>query len=143
MSQENVEILRRAYAAFNRHDWDAALDALDPNVEWHQITQFPDRAVYRGRDEMRDRFWNQQLVEQFGDFKIEVEEFVDAGDHVVMLGHIVGHGNASGAPIRLRVVNVLEMRDGKAIRAYDVAGSSLTLPSKRSGLSEQDAHADS
>ena len=126
MSQENVEILRRAYAAFNRHDWDGALDALDPNVEWHQITQFPDRAVYRGRDEMRDRFWNQQLIEQFGDFKIEVEEFVDAGDHVVMLGHIVGHGNASGAPIRLRVVNVLEMRDGRAIRAYDVAGSSLT-----------------
>lgn len=126
MSQENVEIARRAYAAFNRHDWDAALEDVDPNVEWHQITQFPDRAVYRGRDDMRDRFWNQQLVEQFGDFRIEVEEFVDAGDHVVMLGHIVGHGSTSGAPIRLRVVNVLEIRDGKLIRAYDVAGPSVT-----------------
>lgn len=126
MSQENVEIARRAYAAFNRHDWDAALEDVDPNVEWHQITQFPDRAVYRGREDMRDRFWNQQLVEQFGDFRIEVEEFVDAGDHVVMLGHIVAHGSTSGAPIRLRVVNVLEIRDGKLIRAYDVAGPSVT-----------------
>jgi uncharacterized protein len=126
MSQDNVEIIRRAYAAFNRHDWDAVLEAADPNIEWHQITQFPDRNVYRGREEMRDRFWNQQLVEQFGDFRIEVEEFVDAGDHVVMLGHIVAHGSASGAPISVRVVNVLEMRDGKVIRAYDVAGPSVS-----------------
>ncbi len=127
MSQENVEIVRRAYAAFNRRDFDAALDALDPDVEWHQITQFPDRAVYRGREEMRDRFWNKQLVEQFGDFRIDVEELVDAGDHVVMIGHIVAHGSASGVPIRLRVVNVLEMRDGKLVRAYDVAGPSQTV----------------
>ena len=126
MSQENVEILRRAYAAFNRHDWDAALEAVHPDVEWHQITQFPDRAIYRGRDEMRDRFWNQQLVEQFGDFRIEVEEFVDAGDHVVMLGQIIATGSASGVPIRLRVVNALEMHDGKIIRAYDVAGPSVS-----------------
>jgi uncharacterized protein len=122
MSQENVEIVRRAYEAFNRHDWDATLEAVDPDIEWNQITQFPDRAVYRGRKEMRDRFWNEQLVEQFGDFRIEVEEFVDAGDHVVMLGYIVAHGSASGVPIRLRVVNVLEIRNGKVVRAYDVAG---------------------
>jgi ketosteroid isomerase-like protein len=124
MSQENMEIVRRAYEVFNRHDWDATLEAVDPDIEWNQITQFPDRAVYRGRAEMRDRFWNEQLVEPFGDFRIEVEELVDAGDHVVMLGHIVAHGSASGVPIRLRVVNVLEIRNGKVVRAYDVAGPS-------------------
>ncbi|HKN42684.1 MAG TPA: hypothetical protein VJW23_02075 [Propionibacteriaceae bacterium] len=32
MSEDTVEIVRRAYAAFNRHDWDAALEAADPNV---------------------------------------------------------------------------------------------------------------
>jgi uncharacterized protein len=124
MSEENVDIARRAYAAFNRHDFDAALEAVDPDIEWHQITQFPDRAVYRGREEMKDRFWNRQLIEQFGDFRIDVEEFIDAGDHVVMIGHVIGHGGASGLEFRLRVVNVLEVRDGKVIRAYDVAGPS-------------------
>lgn len=124
MSEENIAVARRAYAAFNRRDFDAALDALHPDVEWHQITQFPDRAVYRGRDEMRDRFWNEQLVEQFGDVRIEVEEFIDAGDHVVMIGYVVGHGSASGLEFRLRLVQVLEIRDGMAVRAYDVAGPS-------------------
>jgi uncharacterized protein len=126
MSQENVGIAKRAYAAFNRRDFDAALEAPDPDIEWHQITQFPDRAVYRGRAEMRDRFWNQQLVEQFGDFHIEVDEFLDAGDHVVMLGHIVGHDTASGVGFRLRIVNVLKMRNGKAVWGYDTAAPSMT-----------------
>ncbi len=125
MSRENVEIARGAYAAFNRRDFDAALETLDPDIEWHQITQFPDRTVYRGRDEVRDRFWNEQLVEQFGDFRINVQEFIDAGDHVVMIGEIVAHGTTSGLDFRFRVVNVLEMRQGKTVRAYDVAGTSV------------------
>jgi ketosteroid isomerase-like protein len=125
MSRENVEIAWGAYAAFNRRDFDAALETLDAEIEWHQITQFPDRMVYRGRDEVRDRFWNEQLVEQFGDFRINVEEFIDAGDHVVMIGEIVAHGTTSGLDFRLRVVNVLEMRQGKTVRAYDVAGTSV------------------
>lgn len=43
-----------------------------------------------------------------------------------MLGHIVGHGSASGVPIRMRVVQILEMRDGKVIRAYHVAGPAVS-----------------
>jgi uncharacterized protein len=133
MSQDNIEVAKRAYAAFNRHDFDTALEAFDPDIEWHQITQFPDRAVYRGHAEMKDRFWNQQLVEQFGDFHIDVEELLDAGDHVVMIGHIVGHGTASGAGFRLRIVNVLMMRNGKVIWAYDISAPSVTA-GQRSGL---------
>src|SRR4051794_33857542 len=34
MSRENVEIVRRSYAAFNRGDWDAALEAARPEIEW-------------------------------------------------------------------------------------------------------------
>ena len=35
MSQENVELVPAAYAAFNRGDFDAVAAALHPNVEWH------------------------------------------------------------------------------------------------------------
>ena len=114
MSQENVETARGIYAAFNSRDFDGVLERLDPDVEWNQITQFPDRAVYRGHGEMRDRFMTGQLIEQFPDFRVEVEELVEAGDHVVMIGRILGHGRTSGTPIDLRVVNLLEMRDGRS-----------------------------
>ena len=62
----------------NRRDLDAVLEACDLDIEWHQITR-PDRAVYRGHQEFRDRFITEQLIEQFADFRIDVEEFVDAG----------------------------------------------------------------
>jgi ketosteroid isomerase-like protein len=53
MSQENVESVRRTHAAFNRRDWDMVSEGLDREIEWHQIMPFPDRAVYRGRQERR------------------------------------------------------------------------------------------
>jgi ketosteroid isomerase-like protein len=122
-----MEIVRSAYEAFNRRNFDALAEVVDPDVEWHQFTQFPDRDTYRGREEFLARFLKQQLVEQFGVFSIEIEELVDAGDHVVMLGQIVAHGSASRVPIRLRVVNILEISDGKIIRAYDASGPSQHL----------------
>jgi ketosteroid isomerase-like protein len=122
-----METVRSAYEAFNRRDFDALLEVVDPEVEWHQFTQFPDRATYRGREEFLARFLKEQLVEQFGDFRIDIEELVDAGDHVVMIGLIVAHGSASGVPVRLRVVNILEVSGGKVIRAYDASGPSQHL----------------
>lgn len=125
MSQADVEMVRAAYESWNRRDFDAVLRALDPDIEWHQITQFPDRAVYRGHAEVRDEFWNGQLIEQFGDATVEIDELVDAGDHVAVIGHVVGHGATSGLEFRLRLVNVLQIRDGKILRAYDLAGPSF------------------
>ena len=53
MSQENVEIVRGQIAAFNRGDYDAALAALDEEVEWHvpdvAALDAPASGVVRGR----------------------------------------------------------------------------------------------
>jgi ketosteroid isomerase-like protein len=54
MSQENVEIVRTLLSAYDRADYEAALEALDPEIEW----QVPPgiaigREVYRGRDEVQ------------------------------------------------------------------------------------------
>ncbi len=42
MSQENVELVRRGYAAFNRQDFEAWLDFLDPQVEFREMVLAPD-----------------------------------------------------------------------------------------------------
>jgi ketosteroid isomerase-like protein len=41
MQQQNIEALRRAYAAFNRGDIAATTEALDPNIEWIEPPEFP------------------------------------------------------------------------------------------------------
>jgi uncharacterized protein len=123
VSLEDVQTVRRAYEAFNRRDFASTLDVVaDPQIEWHQLTGFPDRATYRGIEDMKERFFSSQLIEQFGDFEVRADEFIDAGDWVVAIGTVSGHGGASGLEFSMRFVHLLEMRDGKVVRAYDVAG---------------------
>jgi ketosteroid isomerase-like protein len=98
---QDVQAVRQAYEAFNRRDFAAALDELAaPDIEWHQLTVFPDRATYRGIDEMKERFFSNQLIEQFGDFEIQADEFIDAGDWVVAIGTVSGHGARAASSSR-------------------------------------------
>jgi ketosteroid isomerase-like protein len=122
VSLADLQSVRRAYEAFNRRDFAVLDELVDPDVEWHQLTLFPDRATYRGIEELKARFISTQLIEQFGDFKIVADEFIDAGDWIVAIGTVSGHGGSSGLEFSMRFVHLLEMRDGKVVRAYDVAG---------------------
>jgi ketosteroid isomerase-like protein len=47
MSQENVEIVRRCGEAFDRGDYQAALEALDPEIAY-DLSHFPEGRVYHG-----------------------------------------------------------------------------------------------
>ena len=50
MSEENVEIVRRAWTAWIQGDLDAVLETFDPAVEWDTTTfqGWPETGVYRG-----------------------------------------------------------------------------------------------
>jgi hypothetical protein len=67
VSQENVEIARRCCEAFDRGEYEAALEVMDPEIEY-DMTHFPDGQVYRGRDGVREAFriwlgtWNDYRV---------------------------------------------------------------------------------
>ena len=54
MSQENVEIVRRKYEAFNRRDWDALFGDTDPEFafRYRNPGPTPDAGIRRGRDEV-------------------------------------------------------------------------------------------
>jgi hypothetical protein len=39
VSEENVEAFKRALDASNRQDFEAALEEIDPEVEWHAAIQ--------------------------------------------------------------------------------------------------------
>ena len=124
MPVDNVETMRRAIRAFNERDIDAAAASWSPDIEWHQITPFPDRAVFRGPAQVRKHLLEEQLFTQLDEFRIEPDEFVEVGDHVIMVGHIHGQGRASELPFRLRIVFVTKFEDGKITWVYDCSGES-------------------
>ena len=113
MSEENVEIVRRHMEAYLSGDNETALGAYDAAVEF-DATVRPEGQVYRGREGVAEamRVW----TGTWEDWRVEVEEFIDAGDQVLMISRETGRGKGSGIEINQRVFGLFTLRDGKIVR---------------------------
>ena len=121
MSQQNVDIARRGYEAMRAGDMRAVLELLDSDVSVEVHTGRPDLPeTLHGHAGFLQNI--EGLTEVFEDIDIQAEEFIDLDDTLVVAIRTVGHGRVSGIRIENRVVHVLTIRDGKAIR-FRVYGS--------------------
>jgi uncharacterized protein len=116
VSQDDVELLRRAYAAFARRDLPAMLDVLDPGIEWVDPPGLAaGSGVHRGHEavlaDVLDR-----LPRDPADFVVEPEEFLDAGENVVVLGHYDVRNARGGDALAVPFAHVWTMRAGFAVR---------------------------
>jgi uncharacterized protein len=128
MSQENVEIVRRCFEAWARGDHAAALEFLAPDVVWKVAQEGP----ANGPDAVQS-VW--QRWEADWDVLEEIpEEFIDAGDHVLVTVHHKGRGRGSGIEIAGRTFHVYTFRDGKIVRKLEVTDRSEAL--EAAGLRE-------
>ena len=111
-----MEKVLRSYAAWNRRDFDAAIEIGDPEVEWTMFgtTRFPGtEATYRGHGGVRE-FWR-VFTEPWEEFHIEIEETRTAGDLVVAFVRF--HAKArEGLELEAPFVHLLEFRGGKVVR---------------------------
>jgi ketosteroid isomerase-like protein len=81
MSQENVEIVRRWYDAFNRGDIDAVIALLAPGFEFDTTRSlFLNRGIF-GPDLVRT--WMAEWREHWASSRYEADEYIEAGEHVV------------------------------------------------------------
>jgi uncharacterized protein len=131
MSEENVEIVRESIEAYNRRDFDAAVQSFDTEIEWRLPPVLAGESG-RGPEEIR-RFW-EGLDEVFEDFQLEPQEFVDAGDHVVVRSHFHGRGKESGIETEGSMHSVTTLRDGRIVRIEYLDGWAKAL--EAAGLSE-------
>ena len=101
MSQENVEVVRSIYDAWGRGDFRAGTELYDPEVQLVLRPEFPDAGVYRGSDEIRT-YMREDFLRDWEAAVIVGEEFLDAGDSVIVRVHQQATGPGSGAPISAR-----------------------------------------
>jgi ketosteroid isomerase-like protein len=132
MSQENVEIVRRMYEAFNRGDVDAFLQRCAPEFEFRDLPQLPGSGVFVGRDGFRA--WWSQLVDAFERLRFDPREFIDGGDHVVVAMHATGSGRGSGAKVEMQMSNVWTLGDGMVARLITYSDHAEAL--EAAGLGE-------
>ena len=113
MSEENLKTVLAYIDAYNRRDFDAAVAAFDPEVEW----VLPERQSSdsgRGRDAVI-RFW-QEIDETFDDLQLRPQEHIDAGDRVATRLRHYGRAK-SGVEIDTELYHqVVTFRDGRMVR---------------------------
>jgi ketosteroid isomerase-like protein len=127
MSSENVEIVRRAYEAWNGGDPEAAIALLDPEVEWTLPAHFPDAETWRGREQVVEGL--RTMSSSWDSLNLEVQELIDAGDRVVALVHIQGRAAVTGLDLAGMGVDahLWTLRAGRvvAVRMYGGTGEAL------------------
>jgi ketosteroid isomerase-like protein len=133
MSEENVEMLRRVYDAFQGGGPDAVMPFFDPNVDYRAMEgALDDIGVFTGHDALR-RHW-EQWDEMFDDLRAEPSELIDAGEQVIAMIHLTARMKGSEASIDMRFGIVWTLRDGKIVRGREYATREESL--QAAGLSE-------
>lgn len=114
MSQEDVELVRAAYKAWNDRDMDAALSFADPNIEVVQDSQIPGATTAKGRDEFRA--WLEGFYDTWERFELSVQDVRQVGDRIVVVAQVRALGRTTGVPVEARIAHVLTVRDQQAVR---------------------------
>jgi ketosteroid isomerase-like protein len=138
MSQANVEIVRRALAARNSGDVDVLLALMTEDIVIDASRRIIDPVTATGHDGAR-RF-AAMLDEVWADQRQEADEWIDAGDAVVVPMRLINIGRASGVPVEARSAWVVYIRDGRISRLVVYQSRAEALEAV--GLPEQDAQAD-
>jgi ketosteroid isomerase-like protein len=117
MPQENVKRVRDAVEAINRGDFDAALDAAHPDLEWRTLDAFPDAGTYRGPEGVREFF--RAWLDTFRGFRLHLEKCVPVDEHrVLAILRVSGEGAESGVEVESPAFSqLLEFHDGQLIRS--------------------------
>jgi ketosteroid isomerase-like protein len=114
MADENIEIVRRGYAAWNGGDLAAVLELVDPSFEWHEASEVPGGVHVYTREQFES--YLRSLGRHWQSFRFEPQELREAGDLVVADVLELARGRASGAEVTQRFVHVWTMRARRACR---------------------------
>ena len=117
MSQENLEIVERAWNKWIEGDLDGQFELFHPGIEW-DATHFegwPEEPVVSGHAGVR-RFFDQWLASWEG-YEAGVDEYIDVDDErVLVICWQAGYGKGSQVPVRMDWAQVVTVKDGLVLR---------------------------
>jgi uncharacterized protein len=100
-----TEALREAYAALNRNDIPAMLNAFDPGIVWIELLELPGGGTYEGLAAVKAHFT--QARERWAEGSCEPERFIVAGDKIIVF-----------VQVRVRLKDEMEWREAPLADVY-------------------------
>ena len=128
MTKKNLDIVKTFFEAGPKADMAAARAVLDDNIEWIE----PDvpglwfSGTHRGADTALKEVVK-PTFEYVDDFSVKADEYIDAGEQIIILGRFLGKGRNTGKKIDIPVCFICMVKDEKIIRLRAYHNTALWL----------------
>jgi uncharacterized protein len=114
MSEEEIQSLQRIYAAIQQGDSNELRQSMTHDIEWTMPESVPWGGTHHGHLGIT------AVVEIYDDHVegrwADPDEYVEAGDHILVLGRISGRARSSGQSFEVPFAHVWGMSDGMPSR---------------------------
>jgi ketosteroid isomerase-like protein len=114
MSEENVELVRRGWAAYERGDLSGVIALLSHEMVTYVVPPVPVAGTYHGPEGFLQLTID--WAEGFDDLVVTGQEFIEAGDQVVVRSLHKSRGASSGVPVETDLWYVFTVRDESVVR---------------------------
>jgi ketosteroid isomerase-like protein len=119
MSQENVEMVRRAMIAWQSGALGEMDQLVGPDAEWRPTPlSGASRDVYVGPDGFRE--WAGEMISRHNEVRNEIDEIRDLGDRVLALGRVIEREGGETV-IDAQLAWLFELRDGRIVSGQGYA----------------------
>jgi ketosteroid isomerase-like protein len=120
----NVDVFKRAYAAFSAGDFEALAQVFDEDVVWHNPGRNPLSGDYKGRDAAFASF-AKEFELSGGTYRPEIHDVLANDDHTVAVMHVTAE--REGKKLDMNYVLVFHIKDGKIIEGWDIWADQTVL----------------
>lgn len=95
MDQNNIGTTRAAYDSFAKGDYSRL--PFDPEIEWMEgdVEGLWARGTHHGLGAVIEEVF-EPTIDMISDFRLQCDEFLDAGDRVIVTGRFLGRGKETG-----------------------------------------------
>jgi uncharacterized protein len=109
---DNIDIIKELYRAFREKDYDGFRNICTDDIEWIQNEGFPNGSVNRGADAVINNVFK-SFSNEWQSWRFIIDEFLDGGISVIVLGFYEGTHRVSGKSFRSPAAHVYDIVDGK------------------------------
>ena len=122
---EHEDTVRRCYQAFAEGDIESVLDLARDDIEWNgtAVEGLPGSGNHSGKDAVVSMLG--EIPKDWEKFELEADEYIEAGDTVVVLGHINGKAKPTNRDVRVPFAHVWKLAGGKLARVITLGDTAI------------------
>lgn len=125
----NLDLLKNIYQLFAEGDMEGVLALWDENIVWNECKGFPfvhGDGIYNGHKDIVEGVLA-FIPEYYNDFSIEISDYVDGGERIVMVGYYTGVWKPTRKRFKANATHTWTFKNEKAVAFFQAVDSAAII----------------